>query len=102
MAGMSDVVVVERRYESWEGTAHGGYVAGLAAARVGPECEVTLRNAAPFDRALQVERGSDGQVELRDGDDVVVRGTPAEVHIDVPEPIPYEQAASHIWDHDKL
>lgn len=99
---MSERVVVERRYESWEGTAHGGYVAGLAAARVGPACEVTLRSAAPFGRPLAVERGPDGQVELRDADTVVVRGAPAQVRMDVPAPIPYDEAASHVWDHDSL
>ncbi|HJP64771.1 MAG TPA: hypothetical protein VKA30_00545 [Actinomycetota bacterium] len=99
---MSDVVVIDRRYASWEGTAHGGYVAGLAASRVGPNCEVSLRSAAPFDRDLSVEHGPDGQVELRDGPTVVVRGAPADVRIDVPALVPYEEAASHVWDLDKL
>jgi hypothetical protein len=102
MAGMPETVVIGRRYQSWEGVAHGGYVAGLAAARVGPECEVTLRHAAPFDQELRLEHGDDGQVEITDGDAVIVRGAPADVQVEPPPPVPFEEAASREWVHDTL
>jgi hypothetical protein len=99
---MPERVVIGSRFESWDGIAHGGYVSGVAASWVGPDCEVTLRQAAPFDQELTVERGEDGEVELRDGAAVVARGAPADVRIQVPEPIPFQEAISRKWSHDKL
>ncbi|HEX9235844.1 MAG TPA: hypothetical protein VF972_06160, partial [Actinomycetota bacterium] len=69
---MAERVVIERRFQSWDGVAHGGYVAGLVGGRLGPASEVTLRQAAPFDVPLAIEQ-DDGHVALTFDGGVIAR-----------------------------
>jgi hypothetical protein len=84
-------VMIDPRYCGPAGSANGGYTCGLVAELVGEPAEVTLRRPPPLGRAFRVTR-SDGRVELREGDEVVAEGVPAEVELDVPPPVDFETA----------
>jgi hypothetical protein len=99
---MSDVVSIDPRFHSWDGVAHGGYVAGLVGGRVGPGAEVTLRQAAPFQTPLAIEGNGDGQLELTQDGEVIARAASADTHVELPEPVSFETAAKLEWNHDTL
>src|SRR5687768_16991960 len=85
-------VVIQRRYRGPEGSANGGFAAGLLASFVDGAAEVTLRLPPPLERELHVEE-RDGATLLLDGDDVVAEAVPAEVELEAPEPPSLEEAA---------
>lgn len=84
--------MIAARYNGPAGSGNGGYTCGLVAARVGTAgVEVTLRVPPPLERPLRVER--DGvQVRVLDRDTVVADAVPATVDIEVPVPVPPEEA----------
>src|SRR2546430_1111087 len=53
---------------------------------------VWLRAPPPLDRPLEVSRDADGSVALYDGESRVADGTPAELELEVPEPVTLEAA----------
>jgi hypothetical protein len=85
-------MVIERQFNGLPDIAHGGYVAGVMAAALGDAAaEVRLRRPVPTGRPLGIERVH-GHLELRDGDSVLARATPADVAIDVPLPVTLAEA----------
>jgi hypothetical protein len=96
---MPDVLTVDRRYHSWEGVAHGGYVAGHLASRAGPACEVTLRQIVPFDTEMRLSEDRHGRITLGADGLVMARAERAQIHVDVPEPVSFADAASTAWNH---
>lgn len=94
---MTDEVVIPGRFNGPPGSANGGYACGTTAAlldgaaQAGAAVEVTLRRPPPLDRPLAVVR-RDGSVEVRDGDEVVAEAHPAELELDLPDPVPAERA----------
>jgi hypothetical protein len=54
--------------------------------------EVTLRLPPPLDTPLRVERDGEG-VRLLDGDRLVVEARPAELELDLPEPVSFAEAS---------
>jgi hypothetical protein len=90
---MSDTVRIGRRYRGPEGSANGGYAAGLLASFLDGPAEVTLRLPPPLERELIVERRDDGVV-LLDGEAVVAEAVPAEVDLEPPPAPTVEEAAS--------
>ena len=102
MERMADVLVIDRRFQSWDGVAHGGYVAGLVGSRVGPAAEVTLRQAAPFDVPLSIAGNGDGQIALMEGDAVLARGEAADSSVELPDSVSFDEAAKLEWNHDTL
>ncbi len=89
---MSDSVVIERRYRGPQGSANGGYAAGLLASFVDGPAEVTLRLPPPLERELVVER-REGITVLLDGENVVAEAIPVTVEFDVPTAPSPEEAA---------
>ncbi len=85
-------VVIDRRYRGPQGSANGGFAAGLLASLLDGAAEVTLRLPPPLGRELHV-RERDGVMLLVDGEDVVAEAVPAEVDLDAPEPPSLEEAA---------
>jgi hypothetical protein len=83
---MHDTLMIPRRFCGPPTSGNGGYSAGLLAAYVDGPAEVTLQRPPPLDRPLDVER-ADGEVVLRDGDDVVARAVPAPLDLEAPEPV---------------
>lgn len=85
-------VIIEQRFRGPEGSANGGYAAGLLASFLEGPVEVTLRLPPPLERELTVER-RDGVTVLLDGEDVVAEAIRATVELDVPAPPSPEEAA---------
>jgi hypothetical protein len=88
---MTSVVRFARRYRGPETSANGGYAAGTLAALFDGPAEVTLRLPPPLERDLTVER-RDGGALLLDGEAVVAEAVPAEVELEAPPPVSFEEA----------
>nr|MBA3347339.1 hypothetical protein [Actinomycetota bacterium] len=88
---MSEHVLIARRYRGPEGSANGGYAAGLLASHLDRPAEVTLRLPPPLERELLVERRDAGFV-LLDGDALVAEAVPAEVVLEPPAPPTFAEA----------
>ena len=84
-------VVVARRYRGPDESGNGGYVCGLVAEVVGGPAEVTLRLPPPLETPLAVAR-DDGRVALLAGEAVVAEGVAAEVEVELPRPVTWEEA----------
>jgi hypothetical protein len=84
-------VTIARRYRGPEGSANGGYAAGLLAAFLNRPAEVTLRLPPPLERPLAIEQRGEAAV-LLDGAAVVAEATPAEVELDLPPPVSWDEA----------
>ena len=84
--------MIERRFRGPQGSANGGYAAGLLASFLDGRAEVTLRLPPPLERELEVRR-RDGVTLLLDGENVVAEAVPVEVELEAPEPPSPEEAA---------
>jgi hypothetical protein len=90
---MGDRVVIERRFRGPPDSAQGGYACGLVAERVEGSCAtVSLRLPPPLERPLELRGNGDGTVSLLDGDQLVADGEPADLELDVPDPVLLEEA----------
>ena len=90
---MTGTVTIPRRFNGPPDLGHGGYTCGTVAGLVdSPAASVSLRRPVPLDAPLEVRRNDDGSVDLMLGGDVVAEGAPAELQIDVPEPVSPEEA----------
>jgi hypothetical protein len=85
-------VVIDRKFRGPTGSANGGYTCGLLASFMHGPAEVMLRLPPPLERPIEVV--TDAHVELRDGDAVVAEASSAQVDVDVPDPISFEEAAA--------
>ena len=85
-------VVIERKFRGPSCSANGGYTCGLLASFVHGPAEVTLRLPPPLEQPLEVVT-NDG-AELRDGDALVAELARADVELDLPEPVSFEEAAA--------
>jgi hypothetical protein len=82
---------VDPRFRGPEGSGNGGYTCGLVAGLLDGPAEVTLRLPPPLATPLRVER--DGEtVAVRDGDALVAEARPAEVELELPEPVSRAEA----------
>jgi hypothetical protein len=88
-------LVIDRHFRGPTESANGGYTCGVLASLLHGPAEVTLRLPPPLERALEVDWQDDRQrIELHDGDSLVAEATAAEVDIDAPESISFEEAAA--------
>ena len=85
-------LVIDRKFRGPTGSANGGYTSGLLASFVHGPAEVTLRLPPPLERPLDV--ATNGRVELRDGDTLVAHAEPAELDLELADPVSFEQAAA--------
>jgi hypothetical protein len=88
-------LVIDRHFRGPMESANGGYTSGILASLLHGPAEVTLRLPPPLERPLEVA-WDDGRrrIELLDGDDLVAEATAAELELDVPDPVSYEEAAA--------
>ena len=95
---MPESVTIDRRFNGPPDSAQGGYACGVVAERIhSASAAVSLRAPPPLDRPLEVRRDPDGSVALYDGETRIADGAPAELELEVPEPVPLaaaEQAAA--------
>ena len=85
-------LVIDRKFRGPTESANGGYTCGLLASFMHGPAEVTLRRPPPLERTLEVE--TEGPLELRDGNELVAAAAPAELALDVPDPISFDEAAA--------
>ncbi|MCW2680771.1 MAG: hypothetical protein JWM62_2172 [Frankiales bacterium] len=83
---------INGRFNGPAGSANGGIASGRLASYVGASAvEVTLRRPPPLDRDLRVDAAG-GSARLYDGDLLVAEAVPSTVELEVPAPVPLEQA----------
>ena len=80
-------LIIASRYNGPPESANGGYTCGLLAERVGEPAEVTLRTPPPLDTPLRFDGA-----RLWNGETLVAEAHRAHVHVDVPEPVAFEDA----------
>jgi hypothetical protein len=80
-------LIIESRFRGPRASGNGGYTCGLVAAFVGNPADVTLRLPPPLERPLRF----DGE-RLWDGEELVAEAQPADVELDVPARVPFEEA----------
>ena len=85
-------IEIPSRFAGPPAMGHGGYVAGLLAARTEGPVQVTLRRPVPLDVALELVELPAGALELRHEGDLVVQSEPATLDLEVP-PAPSVDAA---------
>jgi hypothetical protein len=85
-------VVIERRFRGPPNSAQGGYAAGLLAEQIDGPAMVSLRLPPPLERRLELRRDLERAVALMDGDRLVAEGNPAELDLELPDPVSYEEA----------
>jgi hypothetical protein len=93
VADAAEQLMVDRTYRGIAGIALGGYVGGLLAGVLdGPVVETTLRGAVRMERALQVVRPEPDRVVLSENGTVLAEARPAELDLEVPEPVSLAEA----------
>ena len=93
---MTETLAIPARFNGPPESANGGYTCGLVAELVGAEAvEVSLRAPPPLESELHVVRDGE-RLELRCGDTLVAEGRPAELLLDVPDPIAYDEVAAAV------
>jgi hypothetical protein len=85
-------LIIDRKFRGPTGSANGGYTCGLLASFMHGPAEVTLRQPPPLERPLEVV--TEGALELRDGAEVVAAAAPAELELEIPDPISFDEAAA--------
>lgn len=89
---MAEVIAIDRRFNGPPDSGQGGYTCGLVAEALGAECAaVSLRRPPPLDTPLRLD-AVDGSVALLDGDELVAEGAPADLRLDVPDPVSLDEA----------
>lgn len=90
---MTDKIVVLARFHGPDGSANGGYVAGVLAREVVGDADVTLRVPPPLDTPLDVRRGNEG-VDLYHGKTLVAQAIPTQICVEAPDPVDVPAARS--------
>ena len=85
-------LVIDRKFRGPAESANGGFACGLLASFMHGPAEVTLRLPPPLERPLEVV--TDGPLQLRDGEEVVAEAVAAQLELDVPDPIAFDEAAA--------
>jgi hypothetical protein len=84
-------LIVARRFRGPDESGNGGYTCGIVATAVGDgSLEVTLRLPPPLERAMRLD--ADGR--LWEGEALVAEARPAEVQLEPPAPVAWEQAVA--------
>ncbi len=86
-------LVIDPHFRGPTGSANGGYTCGILASLLHGPAEVTLRLPPPLGRPLEVD-WEDGRrrIRVQDGDALVAEAEPADVNVEVPDPVAFEDA----------
>jgi hypothetical protein len=94
-----ETLTIDPRFNGPPDSGNGGYTCGSVARFVdAPAAEVTLRLPPPIGRELQIARGDDGSVSLRDGDTVIAEGRPTQLSAEAPPAVEVQEAARAVDD----
>lgn len=85
-------LIIDRKFRGPTESANGGYTCGVLASFLHGAADVTLRLPPPLERPLEVS--TDGSLELRDGEAVVADAATAELELELPEPVSFDEAAA--------
>jgi hypothetical protein len=89
---VAETLAIPARWGGPPDSANGGYTCGRVAGLIDADvAAVSLREPPPLERPLEVARSGD-RVELRDAGRLVAEGEPAELRLDVPDPVTPERA----------
>jgi hypothetical protein len=86
-------VRVASRFNGPPQSGNGGWSAALLGKHIGPEVQVTLKRPIPVDRDIQVVVEGESAT-LMDGDLEISSARSAELDLDIPEAVSFEQAAT--------
>jgi hypothetical protein len=90
---VTETLAIPARFNGPPESGNGGYTCGRVAALVDSEVvEVSLRAPPPLEQRLAVAREGE-RVELRDGETLVAEGEPAELLLEMPDPVPQDELA---------
>ena len=85
-------VRIAKRFNGPPTSGNGGWTAALLGKHVGPEVEVTLKRPIPLERSIHVI-GSGDAASLVDGEVEIASARAAELELDIPEAIGFQEAA---------
>jgi len=88
---IESTVTLAHRFCGPPDSANGGYSAGTLAKFVDGVAEVTLRQAAPLDRPLEVRHEAE-RVVMLDGDELIAEAIATTVDLEAPAPVDLETA----------
>ena len=91
---MHDAWIVPARFCGPSGAANGGYLAGLLAARLGGDVEVTFRRPVPLERAVDVEARGPDAVVVREGETELAAAVRTPLDVAAPPPVTLAEAES--------
>jgi hypothetical protein len=84
---------ISRHFEGPTDLTLGGYISGLMAVHLDSDTvEVTMRKPTLMERPLVLDTSTPDRVFLYDGDTLLNEARPAELEMEIPEPISLEQA----------
>jgi hypothetical protein len=85
-------LIIEHRFCGPPGYAHGGYLSGVLASHSDRQLRIRLLRPVSLDAIFQIHTGSEGEVELRQGEQLFARGEPDTLQLTVPDTPSYLQA----------
>jgi hypothetical protein len=86
-------LVFDYRFEGPPNITQGGYLSGMMAVCLGSKTvEVTMRHPTPMGKPLVMDTNMPNRVLILDGDKLLNEGRPAELEIEIPDPITLEDA----------
>src|ERR687898_3259262 len=93
---VAETLTIPAHFNGPPESGNGGYTCGRVAQLVQSEgVEGSLRSPPPLDTPLVVARER-GRVEVRNADTLIAEGRPAELLLDVPDPVPEEEVATAV------
>jgi len=89
---MDETVIINKQFTGPPEYGQGGYVCGVVAGLIGSNAEVTLRQPAPVEKSLKVQRFDEGGVAVLDDDTLIAEASSITLDIDVPLPVSLSEA----------
>jgi hypothetical protein len=89
---MDDDVIIARRYCGPPDSANGGYACGMLARRMPGDARVRLMVPPPLDVPLSMSESAPGNLQMKNGNELVAEAWPARIDAQIPEPVSFDAA----------